>query len=110
MTARDEHDRIVWRERLDHRDRRQLRGKLQKWPSTGPGFARVFSGVDGSILYELAGDTVGDLFGEAVGTAGDVDEDGLPDFFVGLAIPSSFIKPVADQHFCFRLTYLHHCT
>lgn len=36
VTARDEHNRVVWRERLDHRDRQQLRGKLQKWPRGTP--------------------------------------------------------------------------
>ncbi len=40
VTARDEHNRVVWRERLDHRDRQQLRGKLQKWPRGTPASER----------------------------------------------------------------------
>lgn len=47
------------------------------------GFARVFSGFDGSILYNFTGDSADDHFGAAVSGAGDVNADGFADLIVG---------------------------
>ena len=47
------------------------------------GSARVFSGVDGSVLYTFDGDTSGDRFGQSVSGAGDVNGDGFDDLIVG---------------------------
>ncbi len=47
------------------------------------GTARVYSGKDGTVIWELHGDTRGDFFGFAVSGLGDVDRDGFADFVVG---------------------------
>ncbi len=36
VTARDANGEIVWRQRLDHRDRRKLREQLKTWPKGVP--------------------------------------------------------------------------
>ena len=51
--------------------------------ATTSGSARVFSGVDGSVLYDFEGDSVGDRFGGSVSGADDVNGDGVPDLIVG---------------------------
>ena len=47
------------------------------------GSVRVFSGVDGSVLYDFDGDSEGDRFGQSVSGAGDVNGDGFDDLIVG---------------------------
>ena len=47
------------------------------------GSARIFSGVDGSVLYNFDGDRTRDGFGFSVSGAGDVNGDGIADFIVG---------------------------
>lgn len=47
------------------------------------GLARVYSGFDGSILYELRGSGDGHHFGQSVDGLGDIDQDGYDDFVVG---------------------------
>jgi hypothetical protein len=48
----------------------------------GTGYARVFSGASGAVLYTFNGVSAGDFFGAAVARAGDVDHDGHQDLIV----------------------------
>ncbi len=47
------------------------------------GAARVYSGVDGTLLYQFLGDAAIDHFGQSVDGAGDVNNDGFDDLIVG---------------------------
>lgn len=48
-----------------------------------PGAVRVYSGADGSVLLEFAGNSNFDFFGRAVESAGDLNGDGHDDLLVG---------------------------
>lgn len=55
-------------------------------PNGGPnseGFVRLYSGLDGSLLYEVFGLFSGDRFGSSITGLGDVDGDQRVDFAVG---------------------------
>jgi len=47
------------------------------------GSAYVYSGLDGSLIYQKIGQTFGDRVGGSVGIYGDVNSDGHGDFIVG---------------------------
>ncbi len=50
------------------------------------GSAYLFSGADGSLLYQKDGDTAQDFLGNSVAGAGDVNGDGTPDFIIGASL------------------------
>ena len=47
------------------------------------GHIKVYSGVDGSVLYTLRGSAALEHFGASAAGLGDVNHDGCPDFVVG---------------------------
>jgi hypothetical protein len=49
----------------------------------GPGYARVYSGIDGTTLHTFVGAGVTSKFGHAVAGVGDIDQDGYDDIIVG---------------------------
>jgi len=48
-----------------------------------PGSVRIYSGLNGNLLYTLNGDRNYDEFGYSVAGVGDLDSDGYTDFVVG---------------------------
>ncbi|MAE77219.1 MAG: hypothetical protein CMJ85_10165 [Planctomycetes bacterium] len=54
-----------------------------------PGYARVFSGRDGTTLQTLRGDSNGDFFGDPVRGGNDLNGDGSVDLIVGAHLNSA---------------------
>jgi hypothetical protein len=52
-------------------------------PASGPGYARAFSGANGSQLLSIAGTLAGTGFASSVAGVGDVNGDGRADIAVG---------------------------
>jgi FG-GAP repeat protein len=46
------------------------------------GSAYVYSGADGTLLYQWDGAAIGDIFGYALSGAGNVNADGIPDLII----------------------------
>ena len=54
-----------------------------QYDAGGPGAVYVYSGNDGSFLFQVSGENTADYFGADVAAIGDVNNDGFPDFAVG---------------------------
>jgi hypothetical protein len=52
-------------------------------PASGPGYVRIHSGSDGSLIRQIFGNVTGDVFGTSIDNAGDCNGDGIPDLIVG---------------------------
>lgn len=50
------------------------------------GRATVYSGIDGSVMYDYFGNSAGDRLGNYVSTAGDVNGDGVADILLGAPV------------------------
>lgn len=68
----------------------------------GGNYARVFSGLDGALLWDLPGPFANDFYGYSVAAAGDVDQDGFDDVVVGtnvfLAFKPGYAQVVSGQN------------
>ena len=51
--------------------------------ASNAGMVRIYSGLNGSILYTYYGSASGDYFGFAVAKAGDINKDSYDDFLIG---------------------------
>ncbi|HXF49737.1 MAG TPA: HYR domain-containing protein [Verrucomicrobiae bacterium] len=58
------------------------------------GAVYVYSGLDGSLLYQITGEEAANRLGGSLGVGGDVDEDGVEDFIVGT--PEADINGMVD--------------
>jgi len=56
--------------------------------ASGFGLVRMYSGVDGSLLWAIQGPTSGSSFGASLAGLGDVDGDGLADLAIGAPLAS----------------------
>lgn len=65
-------------------------------PVANTGSARLYSGLDGTLLREWVGEEGGDRFGHSVSDAGDVNADGFADVIVGSVRWNQPVSPVAD--------------
>ena len=76
-----------------------------RWAAPGgvstAGSAFVYSGSDGSLLYQWNGTAVHDYFGDSVAAAGDFNADGFADLIVGASGATSAGQAYAGSAFVF---------
>ncbi|HZL99204.1 MAG TPA: VCBS repeat-containing protein [Planctomycetota bacterium] len=79
---------------------------------TGPGYALVYSWKTNTTLFEFTGELSSDDFGYRVGGLGDVDADGVADFFItslyaipdaGSGLGKAFVRSGADGSLLFSV-------
>ena len=58
------------------------------WPAWGTGYVQVYSWKQGKTLLWLFGSQMFGMFGRHVGGVGDVDQDGVPDYFINEGAPA----------------------
>ncbi|NBW41123.1 hypothetical protein EBR25_08985 [bacterium] len=61
---------------------------------TDSGSVQVYSGIDGTVLFTFNGEDSYKNFGKVVTSAGDINEDGIPDIMVGGEFHFTAIKRV----------------
>jgi hypothetical protein len=67
-------------------------GSLLEYRANGQGSARVYSGRDFRVLHAFFAEPGTDHFGVSLGSAGDVDGDGIADLMVGAIGMTSHLK------------------
>lgn len=70
--------------------------EFESGPTLTAGSARVYSGLDGAVLYEWFGTAIGQFFGASVASAGDTNGDGFPDIIVGSSRFGANVSGVPD--------------
>jgi hypothetical protein len=63
-------------------------GKHYPHSSSPPGKVFIYSGNDGSVLFQLGGEEYGDKFGESLSKMGDLNGDRIQEFIVGAPFAS----------------------
>ena len=80
--------------------------------ASGTGFANIYSGFDGHLLYQLTSHNPNDAFGTSIAKIGDVNGDGAIDYVVGGYTGSQLNQSDIGLVYVLSLapTYANYCT